>query len=132
MRTDPRHAPSPLHYRSSRLASPEPGADVTADIPQDDLLATMEGLGRIETPGLETPVEVGYTITIVAQGPGQPEPPGGGPFLTRVLLSARVADLFHWFTEHREDLVLVLADGRRLPLIVTSPDGDAIGQGMLA
>lgn len=105
---------------------------MSADIPQDDLLATMEGLGRIEPPGLETPVEVGYTITIVAQGPGQPEPPGGGPFLTRVLISARVADLFHWFTDHRHDLVLVLADGRKLPLIITSPDGDAIGQGMLS
>lgn len=105
---------------------------MSTDIPQDDLLATLEGLGRIEPPDPETPVEVGYTINIVAQGPGQPEPPGGGPFLTRVLLSARVADLFHWFTEHREDLVLVLADGRRLPLIITSPDGDAIGQGMLS
>jgi hypothetical protein len=105
---------------------------VSADIPQDDLLATMDGLGRIETPGLSAPVEVSYTITLVAPGAGQPVPPGGGPFLTRVLLSARVADLFHWFSEHREDLVLVLADGRRLPLIITSPDGDAIGQGMLS
>jgi len=26
----------------------------------------------------------------------------------------------------------VLADGRRLPLTITSPDGDAIGQGMLS
>ena len=110
---------------------PEPEPAVSAYIPQDDLLATMEGLGHIETPGLETPVEVGYTITIVAQGPGQPEPPGGGPFLTRVLLRARVADLFHWFSEHRGDLVLVLADERRLPLIITSPDGDAVGNGML-
>jgi len=105
---------------------------VNSDIPRDDLLAIMDGLGRVETPGLETPVEVGYTITIVAQRPGQPDPPGGGPFVTRVLLQARVADLFHWFTEHRDDLVLVLDDGRRLPLIITSPDGDAIGQGMLS
>jgi len=106
--------------------------DVSADIPQDDLLATMDGLGRIETPGLVSPVDVGYTITIVAQGPGQPDPPGGGPFVTRVLLRARLADLFHWYTEHRQDLVLVVDDGRRLPLIITSPDGDAIGQGMLS
>lgn len=106
--------------------------DVSADIPPDDLLAIMDGLGRIETPGLIAPVPVAYTITIVAQAPGQPEPPGGGAFLTRVLLRARVADLFHWYTEHRDDLVLVVDDGRRLPLIVTSPDGDAIGQGMLS
>ena len=105
---------------------------MTPEIPRDDLLAIMEGLGRIETSGHETPVEVGYTITIVAQGPGQPDPPGGGPFLTRVLLRARVADLFHWYTEHRADLTLVLDDGRRLPLIITSPDGDAIGKRMLS
>ena len=92
----------------------------------------MEGLGKVEVPGAFEPVAVGYTIQIVALAPGQPEPPGGGPFLTRVTLRARVADLFHWFSEHREDLVLVLDDGRRLPLIVTSPDGDAIGQGMLS
>ncbi len=105
---------------------------MSAEIPQDDLLATMEGLGHIETPGLPVTVEVGYRITIVAQGPGQPEPPGGGPYQTRVLLSARLADLYHWFTEHRDDLVLVLADGRRLPIIVTSPDGDAIGTGAIS
>ena len=105
---------------------------MSPDIPRDDLLAIMDGLGCIETPGLETPVAVGYSITIVAQRPGQPDPPGGGPFITRVLLQARVADLFHWYTEHRDDLVLVLDDGRRLPLIVTSPDGDAIGKGMLS
>lgn len=92
----------------------------------------MDGLGRIETPGLMPPVEVGYTIRIVAQGPGQPEPPGGGPFLTRVLLRARAADLFHWYMEHRDDLELVVDDGRRLPLIIVSPDGDAIGRGMLS
>jgi hypothetical protein len=105
---------------------------VSPESPQDDLLAIMEGLGRVETPGLECPVDVGYTITIIAQGPGQPEPPGGGPFVTRVRLRARVADLFHWYSEHRDDLMLVLDDGRRLPLIITSPDGDAIGQGMLS
>ncbi len=104
---------------------------MSADMPQDDVLATMEGIGSIVLPGPEAPVEVGYTITLVAQGPGQPEPPGGGAFHTRVLLRARVADLFHWFAEHREDLVLVLADERRLPIVVTSPDGDAIGQDML-
>jgi hypothetical protein len=92
----------------------------------------MEGLGKVEVPGALEPVAVGYTIQIVALAAGQPEPPGGGPFLTRVTLRARVADLFHWYSEHREDLVLVLDDGRRLPLIVTSPDGDAIGQGMLS
>ncbi len=92
----------------------------------------MDGLGAVEVPGVPRPVEVGYTIQVVALGPGQPEPPGGGPFLTRVQLRARVADLFHWYAEHRHDLVLVLDDGRRLPLIVTSPDGDAIGQGLLA
>ena len=101
------------------------------DTPQDDLLAIMDGLGRIETPGAIPPVDVGYTITIVAQAPGQPDPPGGGPFLTRVRLRARLADLFHWYSEHREDLALVIDDGRRLPLIITSPDGDAIGRGML-
>ena len=101
-------------------------------IPDDDLLATMEGLGRIEIPGGITPVDVGYTIQVLAVAAGQPDPPGGGPFLTRVVLRARVADLFHWYTEHREDLVLALDDGRRLPLIITSPDGDAVGQGMLA
>jgi len=121
-----------LQYTTGHARVCRAGTDVSADIPQDDLLATMEGLGRIETPGLSAPVEVGYTITLVARGAGQPEPPGGDPFLTRVLLSARVADLFHWFSEHREDLVLVLADGRRLPLTITSPDGDAIGQGMLS
>ena len=92
----------------------------------------MDGLGHIETPGLVTPVDVGYTITIVAQGTGQSDPPGGDPFVTRVLLRARLADLFHWYTEHRQDLVLVVDDGRRLPLVITSPDGDAIGQGMLS
>ena len=104
---------------------------MSPETPQDDVLATMAGIGRIVLPSPETPVEVGYTITLVAQGPGQPEPPGGGAFHTRVLLSARVADLFHWFAEHREGLVLELADGRRLPIVVTSPDGDAIGQDML-
>lgn len=105
---------------------------MSTDIPRDDLLATMDGLGHIETPGLETPVDVGYTLAIVAQGPGQADPPGSGPFVTRVLLRARLADLFHWYTEHRADLVLVVDDGRRLPLLITSPDGDAIGQGMLS
>lgn len=99
--------------------------------PDDDLLATMDGLGRVQVPGRPAPVEVGYTIQIVAQGAGQPGPPGGDPFLTRVRLRARVADLFHWFTEHRDGLVLVLDDGRRLPLRVTTPDGDAIGNGPL-
>ncbi|MCC6163723.1 MAG: hypothetical protein IT182_10285 [Acidobacteria bacterium] len=103
-----------------------------ADMPQDDVLATMEGIGSIVLPDPETPVEVGYRITLVAQRPGQPEPPGGGAFHTRVLLSARVADLFHWFAEHREGLILEIADGRRLPIVVTSPDGDAIGLDMLA
>lgn len=105
---------------------------MSAETPQDDLLAIMDGLGQIETPGLLTPVPVGYTISIVAPSADRPDPPGGGPFLTRVLLRARGADLFHWFSEHRDDLVLVLDDGRRLPLIITSPDGDAIGQGMLS
>lgn len=105
---------------------------MSADIPQDDLLAIMDGLGRIETPGLVAPVEVGYTITIVAQGQSHFEPRGGGPFLTRVVLRARVSDLFHWYTEHRDDLVLVVDDGRRLRLVITSPDGDAIGEGMLS
>lgn len=104
---------------------------MSTDIPQDDLLATMDGLGRVESPDPAVAVDVGYTITIVAQAPGQPEPPGGGPFLTRVVLRARIADLFHWFSEHRDDLVLVLDDGRRLPLLITSPDGDAIGRGLL-
>lgn len=104
---------------------------MTSNPAHDDLLATMDGLGRVEVPGRPRAVEVGYTIQIVAQAPGQPEPPGGGPFLTRVALRARVADLFHWYTEHRDDLVLVLDDGRRLPLVVTSPDGDAIGKGLL-
>ena len=122
----------PYTYGLAASASARPERAVSPDIPRDDLLAIMDGLGRIETPGLETPVEVGYTITIVAQRPGQPDPPGGGPFFTRVLLRARVADLFHWYTEHRDDLMLVLDDGRRLPLIITSPDGDAIGQGMLS
>lgn len=92
----------------------------------------MEGLGKVEVPGAASPVDVGYTIQVLSLAPGQPEPPGGGPFFTRVTLRARVADLFHWFSEHRDDLVLVLDDGRRLPLVVTSPDGDAIGQGMLS
>jgi hypothetical protein len=105
---------------------------VSPDFPTDDLLAIMDGLGRVETPGPESAVDVGYTITIVAQRPGEPAPPDGAPFVTRVLLQARVADLFHWFAEHRDDLVLVLDDGRRLPLIITSPDGDAIGQGILS
>ncbi len=100
--------------------------------PNDDLLATMEGLGTVEVPDGVAPVAVGYTIQVVALAPGQPDPPGGGPFLTRVTLRARVADLFHWYSEHRTDLVLVLDDRRRLPLIITSPDGDAIGQAMLA
>ncbi|HTV01296.1 MAG TPA: hypothetical protein VMF13_12185 [Luteitalea sp.] len=99
---------------------------------KDDLLATMEGLGTVEIPGSSAPVDVGYTIWLYAQAPGQPAPPGGGPFVTKVALRARVADLFHWYTEHREDLVLVIDDGRRLPLIIMSPDGDAIGQGMLS
>ena len=99
---------------------------------KDDLLATMEGLGTVEIPGTGAPVDVGYTIWLYAQAPGQPLPPGGGTFVTRVALRARVADLFHWYTEHREDLVLAIDDGRRLPLIITSPDGDAIGQGMLS
>lgn len=94
-------------------------------------MATMDGLGRVEVPGTPAPIDVGYTIQVLAQAPGQPEPPGGGPFLTRVVLRARVADLFHWYSEHRDDLVLVLDDGRRLPLIVTSPDGDAVGRGMI-
>ena len=85
----------------------------------------------VEVPGRTHPTEVGYTIHIVAQAAGQPDPPGGGPFLTRVTLRARVADLFHWYTEHRDDLVLVLDDGRRVPLVVTTPDGDAIGKGPL-
>jgi hypothetical protein len=105
---------------------------VISDSPDDDLLASMEGLGAVEVPGITAPVEVGYTIQILAPGPGRPAPPDGGPFLTRVALRARVADLFHWYTEHRGDLVLVLDDGRRLPLTITSPDGDAIGQGVLS
>ena len=121
----------PYTYDAARRRA-RPEHAVSPDTPRDDLLAIMDGLGRVETPGLETPVEVGYTITIVAQRPGQPEPPGGGPFLTRVLLRARVSDLFHWYTHHRDDLKLVLDDGRQLPLIITSPDGDAIGQGMLS
>ena len=103
-----------------------------SDSSRDDLLATMEGLGSVEAPGSHAPVAVGYTIQLFAQAADQPPPPGGGPFVTRVALRARVADLFHWYTEHRHDLVLVLDDGRRLPLIITSPDGDAIGQGMLS
>jgi hypothetical protein len=105
---------------------------VIPETPRDDLLATMEGLGSVEVPGSSAPVAVGYTIQLFAQAPGQPAPPGGGPFVTRVALRARVADLFHWYTEHRHDLVLVIDDGRRLPLTVTSPDGDAIGEGMLS
>jgi hypothetical protein len=89
---------------------------VNTNTPPDDLMATMDGLGRVEVPGTPGPIDVGYTIQILAQAPGQPEPPGGGPFLTRVLLRARVADLFHWYTEH---------------LIITSPDGDALGRGMI-
>lgn len=99
--------------------------------PHDDLLATLDGLGLVEVPGRSQPVEVGYTIRIVAQAAGQPEPPDGAPFLTRVTVRARVADLFHWYSEHRDDLVLVLDDGRRVPLVVTTPDGDAIGKGLV-
>ena len=115
-----------------RLPPQDRGLPVPNDTPQDDLLATMDGLGHIEAPGRASPVEVGYTLTLLAPGPGQTLPPGGGPFLARVQLRARLADLFHWYSEHREDLVLVIDDGRRLPLIITSPDGDAIGQGMLS
>ena len=112
-----------------------PGAGaiaVISDTPHDDLLAIMDGLGTVQVPGNVAPIEVGYTIKVLAQSPGQPDPPGGGPLITRVPLHARVADQFHWYSEHRRDLVLVLDDGRRLPLIVTSPDGDAIGQGRLS
>jgi hypothetical protein len=52
--------------------------------------------------------------------------------LTRVAIRARLADLFHWYTEHRADATLVLEDGRRLALVIMSPDGDAIGQHALA
>lgn len=97
----------------------------------DDVLAVMDGLGTIEVPA-EQPVDVGYTITLVVPGAGQPEPPGGSPVLTRVEVRARVADLYHWYAEHRTDLVLRLEDGRRLPLIMTSPDGAALGQHGLA
>ena len=98
-------------------------------LPLRDVLAGLDGL---LLTGAVAPVAVGYTIQLFAQAPGQPPPPGGGPFVTRVALRARVADLFHWYSEHRHDLVLVIDDGRRLPLIITSPDGDAIGQGMLS
>lgn len=91
----------------------------------------MEGLGLVEVPG-SLPIEVGYTLTLVVPGASQPEPPGGGPVLTRVTLRARIADLFHWYAEHPSDLVLVLEDGRRLALLVTSADGSAIGQHSLA
>lgn len=98
---------------------------------RDDLLATIEGLGVVEVPGAAT-LAVGYTIRVFSPSPGQPDPPGGGPFVTRVQLHARVADLFHWYAEHRDDLVLVLDDARRLPLIILTPDGDAVGRGELA
>lgn len=97
----------------------------------EDLLATMEGLGRIEVAG-DAPVQVGYTIMLVVPGADAPSPPGGGPVLTRVAIRARLADLFHWYTEHRADATLVLEDGRRLALVIMSPDGDAIGQHALA
>lgn len=97
----------------------------------EDLLATMEGLGVIDVAG-DAPVQVGYTITLVVPGADAPAPPGGGPVLTRVAIRARLADLFHWYTEHRADATLVLEDGRRLALVILSPDGDAIGQHSLS
>jgi len=96
----------------------------------DDLLATMDGLGTVEVPRVPAS-EVAYTIRVFAPAADQVRSSDTPPFVTRVQLRARVADLFHWYTEHRTDVVLVLDDGRRVPLTLLTADGDAVGHGLL-